>query len=1141
MAIDIHGKGGKKPTLNKEETKMIENSSIKKEDLTTSKTKKKFNLDLNSYTPIQKYVAGGVGFVVFISLFTLFTGDNESQARIQKEVFQSVKIQKNTKIDLTKKKAGDAESQDIFDKVNSMQSQLDSLESKKAGYSNAKLDTTVIFKSFIDLSKILVRDKFILEDNTKLNVKYVENSSMLEFVSNGITTKMDETTLIPFKIGYIISSGEGSNVYIVAGDTDKINLQMDIWELSNTSPLKKTISIEDKSQVLQYITDKTSNEEGTVVQKYENQLVLISKTGEVKQVLKYKLGNESFNNNALGETLQSDTILGFMNNDLETIKIDKDGLVRRNGQLEYNDANARYSMKLLKVEDSESKVKINYIAIYKNKILIDHLTLKSIKNVYFKVYKDNENDEFVNENGVIYRLDINGVKIREGKGIIIGKIKNKSVVKTTITLNENKVETFSLKSITLDDNGNQKSITLVGDNGILYRVENNQVEYEGIVEPINVFKLDSAKYLYRNNFKVAKIKKIKINSNVGIEIITKNDYLIKLVSKTKYSITNNKTKEVYFKDEKLDFKINKADNSITISSNEKVNVDKVKKTVNNINYFKLQETDEAYVLYDELGTNFKTIEKAKKVEYLKEKIINMKITKGEMFSLFYTIDTKTGTVKSDEVGEYILKKDTNNSVLKRFNNNLTSRKKFKEKKEKVIKKETISIKEMFANNYNIQNFTFETVDGKKLKIFGQNTIKIDNFNIKIDKASLYNKKRNLFEIKYNDKENYSNAKKLNKKFGEGTINLYIDSIKTKYSNYNVDSKFLFDVKNFRIIKTELGYEKVISENFDMIENKIIVITGKKIYNLEINNMKSINEGVLFSLQKAYSELEKKMEKDDILNSSAVIEEDTETVFQIQKLKKELAEIEKEIASKKNVNMNYVKYSISKVQKEEIKVEDKEIDFTFNLGTIMKFETTSMITLKEGETKFIIVKLKTHSFSDLEGNELSLINPTVKAEVTGDLNTKQIFIKPILISYIDGFDNTAREIIIPSASTILFYKDKEGNNNDGIPGFVVLKEVKNLPTKIVLSTVDSIVQNLTKPQDAFGDLLSGGAGASAGGGTDTQSIGDSTLSGVNSGLQEIKSVIDKQIESDKSLIIIPTKEKFEIQFIDKLEVSFKKGV
>jgi len=1102
-----------------------ENKSSKIEMKIDEYREKFLNLDEGKR---KKIIGGSVIAFVLLVVISATSQTSNKTSNITKNILKTESIKKKSSISVEEGLTSNKAKENLLEKINKLEKEVKKQSNNRNNYTSNNVDLNKQkYKSYVELSKLLFKNKIILKDNSKVEVKFNSDSAEVIISSNGIPSTFKNTTGIPIEVGYIIDYPNEGITYVVVSNNGKINEETNMWQINPITKLKKIISIEEKKEILNIIKNNTN--EDMIIKKYEKTFLMLGQNGEIVDELKYKSIDSKFQESKLGVVKESELVSGYMTKDFELYKV-KDNLIRKNNNIYFPDTDATYKIKLAKIYNQENKKTKDYILIYKNDILLEYKTLSDIRNVYLKTYKDEiSKKEYVEEDGVIFEVSEIGKKTKIGNGVIVAKIDNGIIKEKKITLEEKNMVRFPLSKLT-NKNGKQISIYLITEDNKKLLVKNDFIYFSSVPKNIINYYLDNNGYLYEGDIKIKRIKKIENNKKVGVEIITENDYLINIVKKDTYSIFDlNNNKELY-KGDKLKFKLLDKEGKIQVTKINKIIVDKKAKTINGVKYEKFEHTEGMYVLYNKYGEVTKTFKENNDKVIIDEKIKNLKVIDGSMFSFLYSIDTKTGEVNSNDIGKFFLKYDKDKNPYSEFNTDIIE-KEYKSKKVKESELNIINVKDIYEKNYKIQKIKFITINGDEFKILGKRLVSFNGTKLKIEDNSVYNKKRKSFSIDYLKKENPYFYKKYAKKGYDKSLNIYIEKIINEESNYYVGDNYIFDYKQFRIIKTKEGFDKIIDENYDIIRNKIIIKTKSKTYTLNINDTVKMNEGLLSTLVDEYKELEKQEKELNVVKGKL----NNDLKYKISLLKKQLKEVDEEIKNKSNVQLNEVKYSISKEMKKKIVKQNTIPDFTFEIGTKLKFQTNEGIAYPEGDKMKVMLKLKTTYVNDYYGNEIVFSEPKVVAEVSGDFSTGQMFLHPTKILYKD--EAGERKVIeIPKNSTSFIYEDENGDKENGIPAYVVRKELKNLDKKVLISMIGGVVDNLTKPDDGFTDLLNGGT-------TDTKSDGqmvtESVATGTNEGLQEIKDTINKLNEKEKDVLIVSPKLDFEVIFTDSVDIYFDK--
>jgi hypothetical protein len=214
------------------------------------------------------------------------------------------------------------------------------------------------------------------------------------------------------------------------------------------------------------------------------------------------------------------------------------------------------------------------------------------------------------------------------------------------------------------------------------------------------------------------------------------------------------------------------------------------------------------------------------------------------------------------------------------------------------------------------------------------------------------------------------------------------------------------------------------------------------------------------------------------------------------LEAELAQIKAQIASLNGVNLSMKTFTMSKEELEEtLEKETESTEFKFEIGTEFTYNIPKSVEITEGEIGFINTKLDQTFFEDREGNTVDMIDPLLVLQVEGDFNTNKVIFRPSLLVYTSS-EGKRQTVTIPGDSTILEYKE-EGTDFvlSGVPAFYVNQKVKELPTTVMLSTLQGVVESMAGKDEGFGGALAGLEGL---GGTGDDKTGEAFTEGVASG-------------------------------------------
>ena len=217
-------------------------------------------------------------------------------------------------------------------------------------------------------------------------------------------------------------------------------------------------------------------------------------------------------------------------------------------------------------------------------------------------------------------------------------------------------------------------------------------------------------------------------------------------------------------------------------------------------------------------------------------------------------------------------------------------------------------------------------------------------------------------------------------------------------------------------------------------------------------------------------------------------------------------------------------STYKMSEEEVKLATKEIQsqstFSFEVGTEITYKIDKAIEISEGESVYIHTELDQTYIEDREGNSISMENPIVIVSATGDFNKSQIIFSPAKIIY-TSTEGERKSIDLSADTTILEYTEPDTEYvMSGVPAHYINQKVKQLPTTVMLSTIQGVIDSMTEPEDGMAGAL---AGMESLAGSDESTVSDSftdgVASGASSGVKEILDVYKSKSDAKQDMLII----------------------
>jgi hypothetical protein len=1006
-------------------------------------------------------------------------------------------------------------------------------------------------EAIIELSKLTWTGDVTLLDSSSLTKGKGDQTTV-----NSITIKyLNENTstlenIVPISIdqGYLIQLNEQALDYFVF--QKETAEQTEIFEIS-INGLKKIYDNVKRQNVLNMIKDEgKDNQSNIFIKKYIKTILLLSTTnGAIVQELQFKelevkgIQDKKYKNAKLKKDL-----VGVIYKDYTTLKVNNFKPIASNGEKFGEDG--KYNLEYIEYVQEPEKTIATKILLKRNNYIYKEIDLEYVESLLMLTY-EKDGKKYIYKDNKLIEVNDNGIEVLDlGKGIIKG-----SIDKTTKKLDNTAlvVEKFEVIQEGLK---NYIGMILKGQKDS-YEVTKNNIKVIGIDKTYdleNILIDSNGVLVFKNGNYLDKISEVKKTKKTGVEVTSdkykiriSDDEVTKVFDRTNNNneiLTNKKLKAVF--DYKRD--------EVTIYSAPIINLDKKRQIINDESYDQFEEKNKVLYFYKK-GTIIQEIDKTPKKEFT-TKVDNISLIDGNSFNYQYILDKNTGKITSDEIGDLIIKYTKETAPFEVLKGNIKTSiiKQTKEKRDVI--EDTISIEELFLKNNYLKYLEFVTTDGISIKVSSPNSLNYNGIMLSSDYI-YYQVDKKIIEIKL---KQISREQK--EKLGlDGTeleeYHLFFNIDKIKNSNPNY-----FDIKNKAYVfenkknepkvmrylnKTNSSqiYKNIFEEEVDIKKNTMNIITkDEKVYNLNLNNLKALNQYQINDLKKIYSEtLDGELKKINNEPEIVITEKDKQILEAkkiIDKKTNELSILENKYV-KKTLNFFRDKLDIKPEDENEIKKANIEEDtFTFEIGTVLKYDIpTRMEVTEDGELK-MQVKLKNSSFKDLNGNFLTMINPKVVIRVTADKNLRKLYPKPIKLIYLDSSTNKKRTIAIPESSVKITFKEDKNDKygTDGVLAYVIDPKVRGLGTKITLSTISQIIKNMTSGSTASSltDMTSALTGGATTGAASNLNVGNIALSGAGAGLEEIIKTIDEANSGLKAILVSDPYSIIEAEFIDEVKVT-----
>lgn len=987
------------------------------------------------------------------------------------------------------------------------------------------------FDSYYELSKLLFTKKYKISNNEYL---YRQGENVYHHLFQGNELNLEGIAPIPMPNGAFVRIEQLDMDYIIINsnkqDTNFQSIKdINVWRIDPSLGLKKILSFNTIKDVLSYLNQDEPKEE-VFVKKYLNKILLIGDNAEIKDILDYFAEAEDEIETPKDIIMQY-SLVEYTDENFKKIKLENNTIFSNDKQL-FKEAGL-YNIKYMKYNDEEEGIK-EKVFIFKNNRIIKQVDLMNIRNISLNNYKNGSGEEFVSKEGMIFQLNANTGALEEiGSGSIYGKIQNGQLDSISLSIIESTEEKMPIT--------NMIGKILIDTNGIEYKVTEDGVYYQGSIYPVNTFTITGSGFLFYLEEKVAKIKEIKSITKSGAALTT-TKYKINLYSENKYEISNLDNELLYDQNtfEKIEFKIDFEAEEVTAIAHKRIEIDTKNKTINGIKYDTYEERGDAFFLFNNEGTLIKEVKTLNIEELFKDKIINFELIDGDLFDYYFNVDKLEGRIENSKIGKILKKYNTNTIPFKQFlNKNKNAVTKILDTKLKSqYGNSTVFLLSDLLKDKTFPFISFENNEKKmSIKMLDEKTLTINGKDEVLSEKIYLNIAKNKFMLQSSKGEVDNRLlQKYKLLVKDKALNLFYNEMKLDDKNYidKTNNIKLFKYNNVYYFKnaTSPDYYEVLTIDIDLLKNQLKIVDIKdNTFFTPLSSMEEMNSReyeTYDKLLKIY--LTPKVDEDMIAKRKAEEEEKQRRIRMSKEFQEKIAEFEKTPIKPVSIELN------QKVIK-EIKEKNTAPDFTFEIGTKLKFTIPESMEVVEGQKGFSLGYINHLNLKDLSGNDITIKNANVVLELEGDFSKQKINVYPLKIIYKDNETNEKRVIDIPKKATQFKYKE-DGYEQVGIPAYVINAKLKNINTTVILSTVSGILENLTTPEDSITSLVESQTSAATGVSDDSsQTLGEATASGINEGIQDLIATIKESAENEKNLLIAEPNIKGESLFIEEVEVKF----
>lgn len=1088
----------------------------------------------NSKKIIQGSVLTLVSILAFLFLFTdIFTSTegtkitSGSNNGLQVMKTQRISSYQPTSTDFRKERTLTQinESEKIIQTIAQMKRDLDNL--RKYGQSGDRSQKAlrdsqkIISKSLEELHRLTSAKKLSLDDGGFLEP--LANGKGYNITSgSGIKNTNNSGTYIVFKYGTILKNKDESSITFVftnikSGKTEISNL----FKITPRTGLKEITSDHEKNKIKDIVMDVNYINDRIEKFMYEDTVIFFNSLGEISATKKYrqKLYKDTNKNTPILGSIRR--LHGFETADYDIYDI-KDGTLRKNDK-KYSISGFSQDLAIRYVEYKSSTDTSNKFAeIMAGKNVIKRQPLIEIDNILIK--KTVINDKiYIAKDGYIYEIDQFGKKILKGPGRILGQIINSEISREKIVLNEKAIKTSTLTDLI----GN----TLYGKSGSTYQVKKAHVVLSpsNKIENLDQFLITSnGDLLTANKLFIDKITHFTATKMSGGRIITAN-YIIEIPNSS-LAIVKARATDVTtsYKNPKVIFEDNKW---VVLMALAEYELDDKDKTINGVsfetkevvskNQFRFVDIDGSYILNEDDSPVFNLSDRT----ILRERVDSIETIDGNAFNYVYSLDGRAGQLTAPGVGSLTMKKDqVSYPIFNQVNQNTA----LTEKTIEISNKQILNMDEFILLNKNLKNIIFKTISGDDIKIISSSTILFNSTPVIISSGK-FNVKLDIFIFELDENMPANDKKKIFQNSKIKRLERTIDNVVIASQNYYTDNIMVINYRNQKLIKLTSDdgltiWTPVYSESVSL-DDSMATLKIKPYYQtpepaltniFDISTVKAMSKAMSKDIIQQYKKYSTTPIKEKAISKSLKLQ-----ITNTAQLNSMLQSLNNKIKNIAGTNLSITKLTMNQAEIERAEDEKQQGgQFNFEIGQELSFDIKTSIEIAEGSSRFIYTDLNQSHYEDREGNTLSMISPVIVLEVTGDFNTNQVIFSPSKIVY-TSLEGKRQTISLSSDATTLEYTEEDSDYVlSGVPAYYINQKVKELPTTVMLTSVQGVIDAMSSQDDILGGALSGIEGLS---GSDSDSatadsFTDGVASGTSEGLKEIIDIYKQKAEGKQDILI-----------------------
>jgi hypothetical protein len=1014
------------------------------------------------------------------------------------------------------------ESKNIIEVIEQMKKDLDTLRktgsARKESLQSFKDSQDTVYKSLAELSRITSAYEVPLDDGGE--VRPSSSGFGYTLISGaGIQSNAADGVFIMMKNGYLITNKNDLSMIFVMRGRDAEGKISNIYKIS---PIHGLMDKSNDTKELKNVLALIKNQNPTsklVVEAMNNMVLFFNSKGQIAARKLYKnilKDSKRYINEVKGSSRR---VIGFETSDFvlydfsgSLVKID--GIIAKIEGISHG-IKAKYVEYAGSVEVEGPKV----IEIISDGEVIKRIDITSVESVLLQTATVGK-DRYVSKKGNIYMVDIDRQKLLQGPGSILATVEDGQIVGEKIILNESQLKYSNLSSLI--------GMTLQAKSGKSYRVSIDHLEImpSGEIKLFDDFLISSrSDLLSKSKIFIDRITRIESTGKVGGRIVTKNSIIeirndkeatiiSKLDKKTKVYINP----KVYFDKEYITIKIP------SIHS-----VDREAKKINGKKYLseEIVDLDRSRFIMDG-GIYFNPTDpviRVTDVEVLSEKVIDIESISGSVFDYIYYVDEQTGKISASSIGEF---KINHSSAKFDVFNDADSKKTIAKVDLIRKKKEVMSFGELIAKNDYFTKVYFNTSSGDIIKVNSPNSIVYNGINLQISSGK-YNAKVGLLIISLPDNMASKDRRRLSINSSTSKIERSVASMEYINDSYYDDNVVVLTLdKNNIVIKkdTDAGlssWTKVYSRDADIFKG-VIELTIKA-----INPIGKPTEKVVLDLNEI-TNIGDSMKQDMILEynswkTQAKSAGQSKSVQQMKAMENRKILQERLQLVTGNINAMLTKglvintHQMTTADVEKLKDESKEAGlFAFEVGTELTYTIKKSIEIADGEELYIHTDLDQSYFEDREGNTLEMQTPILVLRVVGDFNKSQIVFSPVEIIY-TNYSGIRTILDVPEGSTRMEYTEDDSDYSlSGVPAYYVNQKIRELPTTVMLSTLQGVVDSMTADDplssglEGMQDLVGGGDATTA------DAFTEGVASGASSGIKEILEVYKAKASGKRDMLI-----------------------